>query len=66
MKGDKKSRAGLTLPGGHQIKEAWALDQIVCFLGIDPIPISPTSAERALERRWRWSPLDKKRIDHAN
>jgi hypothetical protein len=37
-KGDKKNRAGLTLLGGHQIKEAWAFEQVFCVSWMSRTP----------------------------
>jgi hypothetical protein len=62
---DKKSRAGLTLPGGHQIKEAWAFDHMAWFLGISRIPHFPHLRGRDVNAH-RCGPLNKKRIGHAN
>lgn len=57
---DKKSRAGLTLPGGHQIKEAGALVHIVYFFGIGRIPHLPHRRSGACKAARGGPPRQKK------
>ena len=57
---DKKSRAGLTLPGGHQIKEIWALDHVFWFLEISRIPPFPHPRSETVNAHRGGPPKQKK------